>query len=221
MQSFIFDFNGTLFQDTPIHLRSWQIFMARYGIEITEDTFYKYMCGPPNGEILRRFMGERLSQAEIDSLAEKKELVYREIVTGDPSLQHLTPGAPEMLDMLSERGIPFAIATGSIKSNCDFYVDVLHIDRWFDYDHIFYAEANLPGKPDPAIYREAIRKLRFDVNDATVVEDAMPGIQSATGAGIRSIIAIDTTLGPAAFEGIPEVKAVIHDFHGFERFVTA
>ena len=219
MQSFIFDFNGTLFQDTPIHLRAWQTFMARRGIEITEDTFYKYMCGPPNSDILPRFLGRQLTQAEIDALGEEKEAIYREIVVNDASLQRLTPGAPEMLDMLTEKGIPFAIATGSIKSNCDFYVNVLGIDRWFDYDHIFYAEEKLPGKPDPAIYREAMRKLRFDVNDTTVVEDAMPGIQSAQGAGIRSIIAIDTTLGAAAFEGIPEVRAIIHDFHGFERFL--
>ena len=53
-----------------------------------------------------------------------------------------------------------------------------------------------------------------------VVEDAMAGIQSAIGAGVRSIIAIDTTLGPDAFRGIPEVVAVIHDFHGFERFIA-
>ena len=218
-QSFIFDFNGTLFLDSPIHLRAWQIFLGRYGIDVTEALFHRYMCGPPNSDILRHFLGDQLSKAEVDALAEAKELVYREIVSNDPSLQRLAPGAPEMLDMLAEKGVPFAIATGSIKSNVDFYMDVLKIDRWFDYDHVFYAEEKLPGKPDPAVYREAMKKLRFDIGHTTVVEDAMAGIQSATGAGIKSIIAIDTTLGAEAFRGIPEVRAIIHDYYGFERFL--
>ena len=42
---------------------------------------------------------------------------------------------------------------------------------------------------------------------------------SAIGAGIRHIIAIDTTMGADAFKDIPEVVAIIHDFNGFERFL--
>ena len=36
MQNIIFDFNGTLFQDTLIHRRSWSEFFASYGISITD-----------------------------------------------------------------------------------------------------------------------------------------------------------------------------------------
>ena len=121
--------------------------------------------------------------------------------------------------MLKARGIPCAVATGSIRSNVDFYVQTLGIGRWFDCDHIFYADGSLPGKPDPAIYREAMRALHFNPAQTIVVEDALAGIRSAVGANVGGVVAIDTTLGAGAFRDIPQVIAVIHDFHGFEKFI--
>lgn len=219
MANYIFDFNGTLYQDTLMHLDAWRRFFALHGVPFTDDLFYKYMCGPPNSAILRRMLRPDLTDAEIDALSEQKEALYRQVIRDDPSLWTLTPGAEAMLDKLKARGIPYAIATGAARPNIDFYMDVLKIGRWFDYDRVFYAEHRMPGKPDPAIYRLAMQKLNFDPDDTVVVEDAMAGIQSAAGAGVRRIIAIDTTLGPEAFRDIPEVVAVIHDFHDFDRFI--
>ncbi len=219
MTNIIFDFNGTLFQDTQMHREAWGRFMARHGVELTDDDFYKYMCGPPNDAILRRFLRPDLTDDEVVALAAEKEAFYHATVLSDPALQQLTDGAPELLDRLRARGIPYAIATGSAKDNVDFYMDTLHIDRWFDYDHVFYAERHLPGKPDPTIYRLAMEKLGFRPEDTLVVEDALAGIRSAVGAGVRRVVAIDTTLGPDAFGGIPEVVGVIHDFTDFDRFL--
>ena len=220
MRSFIFDFNGTLYQDCPMHLAAWGRFYEKYGVPFTEELFYRYMCGPPNDEIIRRMLGDGYTDAEVDAMSEEKEGYYRQIVLDDPTLQRLTPGAEEMLDMLKARGIPYAIATGSIRSNVDFYMDTLHIDRWFDYGHVFHAHDGIPGKPDPAIYRMAMAQLGYDPEDTVVVEDGLAGVHSAIGAGVKSIIAIDTTLGAQAFKDIPEVVAIIHDFYGFERFLA-
>lgn len=221
MQSIIFDFNGTLFQDTFMHRRAWGKFFAGFGVEITDAQFYDSMCGPPNDAILRKFLDPALTDSQVAELAARKEDLYRAIVRSDPAYQQLTGGAPELLDHLQARGIPFAIATGAGKGNMDFYFEVLGIGRWFDWDRIVYAEPGLPGKPDPAIYRIAMEKVGFDPSETTVVEDALPGIQSAVAAGVRRVIAIDTTLGPKAFAGIPEVRAVVHDFRNYERWLDA
>lgn len=219
MKAFIFDFNGTLFQDTPMHIAAWGEFYRRRGIPYAEDDFYKYMCGPPNTEILRRFVDPGLSDDEVAALSEEKEDIYRRIILDDPALQVLTPGAAELLDRMKTERIPYAIATGADRANMDFYMEVLDIGRWFDYDHISCAHKGLPGKPDPAIYRVTMEKLGYDPAGTVVVEDGMAGIRSAVGAGVKTVVAIDTTLGTDAFAGIPEVAAVIHDFHGFGRFL--
>lgn len=219
MKSFIFDFNGTLYQDTPMHLYAWRAFFRRHGVPFTEENFYKYMCGPPNSAILRQFIDPDLTDDEIDALSEGKESLYREIILNDPALQTLTPGAAEMLDYMKSEGIPHAIATGADAGGMTFYMKVLGIGRWFDWDHIFCAHKGLPGKPDPAIYRLTMEKLHYDPANTVVVEDALAGIHSAIGAGVKAIVAIDTTLGAEAFNDIPEVVGIIHDFHGFHEFL--
>ena len=61
-----------------------------------------------------------------------------------------------------------------------------------------------------------MEKLGYDPAETVVVEDALAGIRSAVGAGVRTVVAIDTTLGAQAFRDIPEVVAVIHDFTHFD-----
>lgn len=221
MQSFIFDFNGTLYPDKDIHRLAWKQFMAEKGVRITDEDFEKYMYGPDNDAIVRRFLGKDLPDQEVRCMSAAKEAIYRQIALDDPSLQVLTPGADEMLDVIERKGIPHAIATASMPENVDFYFETLGIGRWFDREHVFFDQADLPGKPDPAIYRLAMRQLNYTPGEVTVVEDSLVGIQAAAGAGAGRIIAIDTTLGADAFNGIDTVSAVIHDFYGFERFIES
>lgn len=218
-QAFIFDFNGTLYPDKELHRMAWKRFMADHGVAITDEDFERDIYGPSNDAIMRHFLGEDLTQAEVARLSAQKEAIYREIALSDPSLQSLAPGAVEMLDMLKARDVPCAIATASIAENVDFYFETLRIGRWFDRRHVFFDEAGLPGKPDPAIYRLAMQKLCYSPGSVTVVEDSMSGILSAHGAGAGRIIAIDTTLGAEALCKVSQVSAVIHDFYDFERFV--
>lgn len=219
MGNFIFDFNGTLFLDSEIHRIVWKRFLADRGHPITDEDFDRYIYGPGNDVVFRHFFGDALSRADIDAMSEEKEAAYRAHVLADPALQHLTPGAPEALDLLKARGVPCAVATASIRSNVDFYMDDLGLKRWFDYDHIFYMTGRLPGKPDPAIYLETMKKLGYDPRETTVVEDSHTGIRAAAAAGVGRIIAIDTTMGREALEKVGEVDHIIHDFFGFERFL--
>ena len=219
MRSFIFDFNGTLFRDTEIHRVAWKRFMAGHGMPISDEDFRQKMNGPGNDVILRRFFGEDCSDEALDRLSEEKEAIYRSIVLSDPSLRQLAPGVVEMMDMLKARGVPCCVATASIRSNVDFYMNELGLNRWFDYEHIFYMTGAFPGKPDPAIYRIAMESLGYRPEDTVVVEDSLPGMRSALGAGVGGIIAIGDTVDSAALAEIPVVCARISDFYGFGRFL--
>lgn len=219
MRSFIFDFNGTLFRDTEYHRLAWTQFMAAHGIAISDDDFRQKMNGPGNDVILRRFFGEGPSEEAINALSEEKERIYRAIVLADPARQALAPGVVEMLDMLRARRVPCCVATASIRANVDFYMEDLGLKRWFDDRHIFYMTGEFPGKPDPAIYRTAMQRLGFRPEDTLVVEDSLPGIQSATGAGVGGVIVIGQTVSPKVLAHMPGIVAHIQDFFDFERFL--
>ena len=219
MRNFILDFNGTLFRDTEIHREAWKRFMAVHGRPITDEEFQRCFNGPGNDVILRHYYGGALSDGEIDALSEEKEAVYRQIVLSDPTLQSLAPGAVEMLDRLKARAVPCGVATASIRANVDFYMETLGLNRWFDYDHVFYMDGELPGKPDPAIYRVAMQRLGFRPEETVVIEDSLPGMRSAAAAGAAGIIAVEGNVEPEVLAGIPNIIATIRDFYGFERFL--
>jgi beta-phosphoglucomutase-like phosphatase (HAD superfamily) len=123
-----------------------------------------------------------------------------------------------MFDTMKKRAIPCGVATASIRANVDFYMETLGLNRWFDYDHIFYMTGDFPGKPDPAIYLTAMQSLGYRPEDTVVVEDSLPGMRSALSAGVSGIIAVGDTVSPDALAQIPNVLARIQDFYGFERF---
>jgi beta-phosphoglucomutase-like phosphatase (HAD superfamily) len=50
---------------------------------------------------------------------------------------------------------------------------------------------NLPGKPDPALFLEAVRRLALPASRAAVVEAALPGIEAGRKGGFGQVIAVD------------------------------
>ena len=46
---------------------------------------------------------------------------------------------------------------------------------------------SLASKPDPAVYRHALRQIGVSPQHAVAVEDSLPGAQSAVAAGIATI----------------------------------
>lgn len=64
------------------------------------------------------------------------------------------------------------------------------LDEFLSEDARFSAEDSLPapaGKPDPAIYRFALRRLGIDPAQALAVEDSVTGAESAVAAGITTV----------------------------------
>ena len=124
-----------------------------------------------------------------------------------------------MLDILVEKGIPFALATASPIENIMFYLNDLGLKKWFTLDRIVYEEGKLPSKPNPAFYIEAARRIGLTPEECLIVEDSPTGIQAAINARAEGIIAIDRTARREWLESRKEIIAIIHDFCGFERFL--
>lgn len=220
MKAVIFDFNGTLFNDTRFHVEAWQRYMhKKFGIDLTLEEVHRSFIGPNNSAIFRSYFGDRFTDAEVEEMGREKEAEYRAVASADPANMHLMEGAPELFDLLVERNIPFALATASAIDNINFYLNELGMKKWFTMDRIVYDEGKLPSKPDPAFYIEAMRRLDMPAQDCVIVEDSPSGIQAAINAGAGRIIAIDRTAPLDWLRSKPEIHALIHDYYGFERYL--
>jgi alpha,alpha-trehalase len=64
-------------------------------------------------------------------------------------------------------------------------------------DGVISAELGLAGKPDPALFLEAARRLGVDPRRCAVVEDARSGVEAGRRGGFSPVVGVDRTGRPA------------------------
>jgi len=216
----IFDFNGTLFNDSDKQEKAWRMFAEEeFHRTITDEEFLNYIHGRNNDFIMEYLSKESLTEVQINYFVEKKENRYRQLCKEDRFRFHLASGAVRLLNELKSRQIPRTIATASRKTNVDFYISSFDLKKWFDINSIIYDDGTIAGKPNPDFYLRASQAIAVPVQNCIVIEDAISGIQSAHNAGIGKVIAICPNSKQALFEQMPDVYDIISNFHEFDRLL--
>ncbi|EKU99242.1 haloacid dehalogenase superfamily protein, subfamily IA, variant 3 with third motif having DD or ED [Leptolyngbya sp. PCC 7375] len=202
----IFDFNGVLVFDSPIHEAAWNEFATQHrGYPMTEKEIETYVHGRTNHQILNYLIDQHLSITEEQKLAGEKEDLYRQLCLKKGDLFCLSPGAVTLINDLRAKQIPYTIATSSGRDNIDFYIKELNLGSLFNLSDIIFDDGTLPGKPAPDIYLKAAEVLKKEPKYCIVIEDSLSGIASANNAGIGHIIALSE---PQKHHSLREVSGV-------------
>lgn len=203
----IFDMDGTLVANSPIHIRAFEIFCARYGVTDWREKLANGF-GMGNDDIMRLVMPEEVIREKgLAALADEKEAIYREIYA--PDIRPVE-GLKELLERLRAAGIPCAVGSSGCKTNVDFVLDSCAIRPYFD--------AAISGdmvsrcKPDPEIYLTAAAALGVSPADCVIFEDAWAGFEAARRAGAGRIVALTTTLPREELEREPQADRIIDSF---------
>jgi beta-phosphoglucomutase-like phosphatase (HAD superfamily) len=120
-----------------------------------------------------------------DWVAEEKKVVSEylgQVLRPDPAV--LGP-----LRRLAER-YEFAAVSSSALSRLDECFRATGLAELLPPRRRYSAEDSLPrptSKPDPAVYRHALRQLGVSPQHAVAVEDSLPGAESAVAAGIATV----------------------------------
>jgi len=186
----IFDFNGTLFWDTKLHNKAWDIFLTKHDLYLSDEDKFSKMHGKNNRDLFISIFGGQLSDQQIIDYAMEKELLYQELCLKTD--MQLAPAVTGFLDFLKDENIPFTIATASGKENLDFYFEYLSLSRWFEYDKVVYNNGKIKGKPDPQIYQTALSVINKKPGEVIIFEDAVAGLQSARNARAGKIIVVNS-----------------------------
>jgi beta-phosphoglucomutase-like phosphatase (HAD superfamily) len=73
------------------------------------------------------------------------------------------------------------------------------------------ARLGLPGKPDPALFAEAARRLGPPAAEVAIVEDALPGVEAGRRGGFGFVVAVDRSRTQAAAMTAAGADAVVTD----------
>lgn len=187
----IFDFNGTLFWDTPIHNLAWDRFLHNHRISLTNQEKNEKIHGKNNKDILKGLFERDIPETELERFIDEKESGYRQLII-DNALE-LAPGAISLFDRLKSRQIIFTIATASGLDNLLFYFERYQLSRWFDLERVVYDDGTLRSKPNPDFFEKAMFKLNLKPEESIVFEDSFAGIKAAENAKAGKIIIVNST----------------------------
>jgi len=185
----IFDFNGTLFWDTPYHDRAFDIFLAKRGLHLTDEEKRIKIHGKGNPDIMRTIFGNQLTDQELEDLTQEKELIYRELCVDELKF---ADGAEDLFNFLASKNIPQTIATSAGIENVAFYFEHMGLNRWFSLDKVAYNDGTLRGKPEPDVFLAGAEKLGLKPSETVIFEDSVPGIIAAEKAGAGLIYIVNS-----------------------------
>ena len=100
-------------------------------------------------------------------------------------------GAEALLKKLREAGIRTAVGSSSRNT-----IAILHaagLKHHFDVcvDGLDTEALRLPGKPDPALFLEAARRLGVQPSRVILFEDALAGVEAGKRGGFECVVGID------------------------------
>jgi beta-phosphoglucomutase-like phosphatase (HAD superfamily) len=157
-------------------------------------------------------MAPWLTAQERIRYSEYKESLYREACKAKGKTLRLVPGTEEFLEYLRLHGIPFVLASASIKSNIDFFFEAFGLDRWFRKEDVVYDDGSYPDKG--AMHLEAARRLNVDISECLLIEDSPTSVRLAKQNGAGCIVAIGETTDPAELTNL----GADHYIRNFQEF---
>nr|WP_245656377.1 HAD family hydrolase [Microtetraspora fusca] len=180
--AFLFDLDGTLIDSVYQHVIAWRSALAEMGIDLSVWRIHRRigMSGGLFVTALLRETGLSLTQEQIDDLQHAHAAAYTEQIDSVKPL----PGAVELLAELTERGVPWAIATSGYAKTARRALDMLRLP---EDTPMVTRDLVRRAKPDPDLFLAGAALLGIDPRSAMVVGDSVWDLLAARRAGSLGI----------------------------------
>jgi beta-phosphoglucomutase family hydrolase len=205
-EAFLFDLDGVITMTADIHATAWKRLFdealaadaARTGapfvaFDIATD-YRAHVDGKPRRAGIRDFLASRGIQAApetVQELAHRKNRYFLDALEREGL--RVYEGAVRFVREARARHVKTAVVSAS--RNTAEILRVAKITALFQarVDGVEAARLGLPGKPDPAPFLEAARRLGVPPARAVVFEDATAGVEAGRRGGFGLVVGV----GPA------------------------
>jgi beta-phosphoglucomutase len=223
LRALLFDFNGVLVDDEPIHLEMFQRVLAEEGLALSVEDYYQRYLGLDDRGCFAAVLagaGEPATTPRLMRLIARKASYYQERVRerGYPFFA----GAAGLVAAAGSAGWMLGVVSGALREEVEAALRQAGLRERFKV--LVTAEDVAAGKPDPEGYRQALQALNalpplperlIHPHEVVAVEDSPAGLAAAAEAGLRTL-AVAHTYPEARLAGADAVVARL-DGLGRER----
>ena len=191
LRAVIFDFNGIIVDDEPIHFKLFQKVFGEEGITLTEKVYYeRYLGFDDRGAFTAGFreIKQPLDDAKLQQLIDRKAYYYQDMIRSHVSI---FPGVRSLVSALTEK-LPLAVASGALRNEIETILETAGLLHAFKV--IVSAEDVKRGKPEPEIFLKALAELNagegahsIEAANCVVIEDSKEGVRGARHAGMKCL----------------------------------
>ena len=182
IKAVIYDMDGLLIDSEPFWRKSMIKVLASVGVNLTEE-----QCAMTTGlrfDHVLEYWFEHYPWTH-KSLIEVHEEVLDEMEHAILHEAPLLPGVFESIELFRSKGYHLAIASSSAMRLIRACVHRLHGEDIVDA--VISAEHEEYGKPHPAVFLEAAKRLKVHPLDCLVLEDSMMGVIAAKAARMQCV----------------------------------
>ena len=168
MQAFVFDLDGTLVDSVYQHVLAWQDALDEVGMQLSVWRIHRKigMSGGLFANALLRETGREVTTQEAERLSRLHTEAYARRIDEVRPL----PGAVDLLSLLTELQVPWAIATSGGRAMASRTMALLEVPErvpTITRDEVSRA------KPDPDLFLAAAARLDASPEDVVVVGDSV------------------------------------------------
>ena len=203
----IFDMDGVLVDTEPAFYEGVNIVLEREGSRSIEWGRYKRLLGTSVEETWRELMAMQQLTGDLQHYMRHYGKVLLDCLAQqrDP-----LPGTNELLDALTQREVPYALATSSWGPWKEIVLASAGLERRFAI--AVTGDQVAHEKPAPDIYLRAAELVGVTPERCIAIEDTPPGIASAQAAGM---FAVQVRASSTAFPPLEQADLVIDSLQDF------
>lgn len=189
IKAVIFDMDGVLIDSEPLWKQAERKVFATVDIDLNED-LCKQTTGFDGITTIRHWYNYKpWKNKSFDAIKLEIEAEVKTLISnyGIPR-----EGLVELLERVKKENLPLAVASSSPLQLIEFIIHKLGIADYFQL--LISSESEQAGKPHPAVYLTAAKKLNVQPCHCLAFEDSIVGLTAAKCAGMLTVALPDPYL---------------------------
>ncbi|MGW6908811.1 HAD family hydrolase [Streptomyces sp. NPDC054940] len=208
VRAVVFDTDGVITDSARVHAAAWKeafdAFLRAHPPEDPalrrpfdeRDDYLRHVDGKSRLDGAEAFLAARgieTSAETVRAVAADKERLFTQRLREQGVDAY--PGTVRLVQALRAAGVPRAAASAS--RHAGELLSRAGVLDLFDalVDGGEAARLGLPGKPEPDLFLEAVRRLGVPADRAAVVEDALAGVEAGRRGGFALVVGVDRAAG--------------------------